>query len=97
LFFSHSYFYSNILLPLIDKSYSDIGEKTIDRYLSLLSTWIGAVIGFYFGKDMSDYLFNKLEEIRGKAPTLEKDYESLKERYLNCLKSEMKQALNSRV
>lgn len=76
---------SNILLPLIDKSYSDIGEKTIDRYLSLLSTWIGAVIGFYFGKDMSDYLFNKLEEIRGKAPTLEKDYESLKERYLKLL------------
>ncbi|MBL7169892.1 MAG: hypothetical protein ISS48_02650 [Candidatus Aenigmarchaeota archaeon] len=72
----------SIFLPVKNRSYTNIVENVADRYLGVLTTWIGVIIGFYFGKEVSDYLFRKLEEFREKAPEIEKDFEILKEKYL---------------
>ncbi len=77
-----------ILFGIIVYSFISINKENynevkglINIFLPLLTSWIGAIIAFYFSKEISDALVNKIKKYKDKEKQTEESLKEIEEKY----------------
>lgn len=72
------YFYSIIKL---DTPKIELSLRALNIFLPIITSWIGAIIAFYFSKEFSDALIKKINRHKKKDETVSKEINTMETFY----------------
>lgn len=69
------------LIYFLDTEKLDLSLNALNIFLPIITSWIGAIIAFYFSKEFSDALIKKMENEKEKNKETEETTEKLENKY----------------